>query len=1341
MTDKDYPFSVFVSYFTGNEPFLTDHIINGRKILPGVVYLEMSRAAVALATDINEKSNSIQLSDSFFLLPMIVNEKCKVEISVYPGAKGEFGIEVQTEQGIHFQSKARVIEKTMNSGNVHQLAVIDLLALEQKCTTIGPAGQEFYDNFKKKGINLGSSLRGIKSIKKGTDCALVNAIIPGSSNLGIMLSPGIFDSFIQSCDVLADDQERVRLPYGVMKTEIFGELKDQMYGFLEKSEKGIDIIIFDDKGEIKVRITDFIGRELESQDDQLVFYKPVLQYEQSEFIAEKAISIIQGKKDYFELVKSLLTTSKKLIADKIDNHTIEVVLSEDKPAWQGAVAALKTITLEYPKIKYRVKYGDKYLSTQYNPVNTNTVPAYKWPDNRIILISGGLGGIGKIIAKDIAEKSKGCKLILVGRSELTEDKMEFIKYIESLGTFVEYISCDITKKNEVDSLFSKYSHIDGIIHGAGINRDNLIIKKNEDDVIKVLAPKVSGVDYLDQASSKMKLDYFIALSSIAGTLGNAGQIDYSAANGYMDTFIKNRNQMVKDNKRSGKSISINWPLWESDGMQIDDETKRNLFKVFKVKPMPAASGLEALKKIIAGDNEQVIVLYGNPKAIESMFSKPEPAIQKIQKQKPHYDSEVLAKQLLHEVRNLTAEYLKRPVQELDDNLDWANFGLDSILLSGFVNKINSYFNLNLMPPVLFEATNINLLSSFLAENFSEMLAERYVPGNKEKKDESKADGSAEPEKVRLSPFAQNLKKAYKSTITYREKDVAVVGISCRIAGARNLDEFWNVLDKEMCMVKEIPSDRWDWRDYPGVVKWGSFIDGVDEFDPLFFGISPAEAIYMAPEQRLLMQYVWECMENAGYGIDELKGSNTGLFVGYGTSGYTHFLKNLPIEAYSAAGMVPSIGPNRISYYMDWHGPSNPIDTACSSALVAVHQAVQAIRSGQIDQAFVGGVNLILSPDVYISFTKSGMLSEDGKCKTFSDKANGYVRGEGVGILMLKPLKSAIRDGNVIYAVVKGTAVNHGGRTNSMTAPNPKAQADVIKKAIEDSGLDFKRINYIECHGTGTPLGDPVEIRGLKSVEADLLSEDSEKHICKIGSIKTNIGHLEIAAGIAGLIKVILQMKNKKIAKSLHCDKINPYIDLSSSSFEIAQNASEWLVPAGQTRAAGVSSFGFGGVNAHVVLEEYQEVNYSSHNTTDKPKTQLIVFSAFNEENLIKYVAQYTDFLSSMTDGPELLKQIAYTLQMGRTEMQERLVFIVNSVSELSEMIKSFVSSNGKQISDKIIRGSAKTKGAEKTEFVEMQTGREHFRKLVDDNEYQKIAELWVNGKTIDWKSLQHEQVI
>ncbi|TAK71814.1 MAG: polyketide synthase, partial [Gammaproteobacteria bacterium] len=407
--------------------------------------------------------------------------------------------------------------------------------------------------------------------------------------------------------------------------------------------------------------------------------------------------------------------------------------------------------------------------------------------------------------------------------------------------------------------------------------------------------------------------------------------------------------------------------------------------------------------------------------------------------------------------------------------------------------------------------------------------------------------------------------------------IAIIGMSCRFPGANNYMEYWDNLVQNINSVTEIPADRWDWREYVGTPKWGGFIQDIDKFDPLFFKISPTEANYIDPQHRIFLEATWHAIEDAGYDPRSLAGKKIGVYVGVSKNDYAELMREnkVPIISFLSTGTVHSIIANRVSYLLDFHGKSEVVDTACSSFMVALNNAVRDIQLGLCESAVVGGVNAILTPTMYISHSKSGMLSDDGVCRSFDEKANGYVRGEGVGVIFLKPLKQAQQDGDPIWGIVRGISISHGGKSNFLTAPKASSQAAVISAALQDANVSPSSVSYIEAHGTGTPLGDPIEIEALK--EAYPI-----KNRCGIGSVKTNIGHLESAAGVAGLIKILLSFRYKTIPQSLHFTKLNPYIKLEDSPFYIVEENTEWQHT---PLRAGLSAFGMGGVNAHAILEE------------------------------------------------------------------------------------------------------------------------------------------------------------
>ena len=407
------------------------------------------------------------------------------------------------------------------------------------------------------------------------------------------------------------------------------------------------------------------------------------------------------------------------------------------------------------------------------------------------------------------------------------------------------------------------------------------------------------------------------------------------------------------------------------------------------------------------------------------------------------------------------------------------------------------------------------------------------------------DGSAPPEGGRRGS-AGDLPGAEPR---HREP-VAIVGIGCRFPGASSPRAFWRLLRDGIDAVGEVPADRWPVEEFyhpdprtPGKMnsRWGGFLQGVDGFDPHFFGISPREAERMDPQQRLLLEVTWEALEDAGIPPRSLAGSATGVWVGIGMSDYGRWLfeEGALSDAYAGTGGALSIAANRLSYSLDLRGPSMAVDSACSASLVAVDRACRSLWRGETELALAAGVNLLLAPEVTVNFSQAGFLASDGRSKAFDARADGYVRSEGAGVVVLKPLSRARAAGDPIYAVVRGGAVNQDGRSNGLTAPNPRAQERLIADACRDAGVEPSAVQAVEAHGTGTALGDPIEARALGTV---LGAGRAPAAPCSLGSVKTNLGHLETAAGIAGLIKMALCLHHRRLVPSLHYEEGNPRID-------------------------------------------------------------------------------------------------------------------------------------------------------------------------------------------------------
>jgi acyl transferase domain-containing protein/glutamate-1-semialdehyde aminotransferase len=500
--------------------------------------------------------------------------------------------------------------------------------------------------------------------------------------------------------------------------------------------------------------------------------------------------------------------------------------------------------------------------------------------------------------------------------------------------------------------------------------------------------------------------------------------------------------------------------------------------------------------------------------------------------------------------------------------------------------------------------------------------------------------------------------------TARSEPIAVVGLACRFPAAPDPDAYWRLLREGRSGIGDIPADRWDVDAHydpdpeaPGrmYTRRGGFLDDVAGFDAGFFGISPREAKRMDPQQRLLLEVAWEALEHAGRDPRASRGSRTGVYVGISESEYLHLLQQVgdPVELADLTGTALSVAAGRLAYHLGLHGPTIALDTACSSALVAVHLAVSGLRAGEADLALAGGVGLLLAPDSFVAFCKGGALAADGRCKTFDAGADGYARGEGAGMVVLKRLADARRDGDHVHAVIRGTAVTQDGRTNGLTAPNGHAQEAVIRAALADARLTPDQVGYVEAHGTGTPLGDPIELAALGAVFGDAP--------VVVGAAKTNIGHLEAAAGMAGLIKVVQALRHQEIPPNLNFGTPNPHIPWDRLPVTVPTSVLPWPLGA---PAAGVSSFGFSGTNAHVILEPAPPVE---RDLEERPR-HVLALSARSEEALRELAGRHLGFLATEPDFAD----VCHTVATGRTHFTHRLAVPASTSREAATALTAFV---------------------------------------------------------------------
>ncbi len=691
-------------------------------------------------------------------------------------------------------------------------------------------------------------------------------------------------------------------------------------------------------------------------------------------------------------------------------------------------------------------------------------------------------------------------------------------------------------------------------------------------------------------------------------------------------------------------------------------------------------------------------------------------------------------------KGLLSKELQLTKEELELNVPFEKYGIDSFMVNRLTNVLEGVFG-RLDRTLFFEYLTLNELVDYFIQEHSEKLlglSHTSTDAQPQQKEKLMRHNEGRP---RFSSLEDRIPLPIDKGIKDNSPDsVAIIGLSGRYPGATDIHEFWENLRQGRDSITEIPRDRWEIKDFytsekeimgKSYSKWGGFMEGIDKFDPLFFNISPNEAQLMDPQERLFIQTVWEAIEDAGYTSARLQGKKenkeksadkVGVYAGvmfqdYSLLGVQQFENGDPLPD----GIDGNIA-NRVSYFFDFQGPSITLDTMCSSSLTAIHMACQGLLTGDAQVAIAGGVNICTHPYKYLMLCQKQFLSSRGRCESFGKEGNGYVPAEGVGAIVLKPLRRALAEGDHIYGVIKGTSINHGGKTNGYTVPNPNAQSATIREAIEKARVRPEDFSYIEAHGTGTSLGDPIEIKGLTKA---FLSEN--KQYCSIGSVKSNIGHAESAAGIAGVTKVLLQLQHRTLVPSLHASQLNPHIDFEKTPFKVQQVSEEWTNKGGQPRLAGISSFGAGGSNAHIIIEEHivPELGLGQ-----KPQTEhtpvIIVLSARNKEQLQKQVQNLKKYVDASKNLN--LPDIAYTLQIGREAMDERLAFTVKDNDSLVRTLKNYLKGDNKGILSNNVKGI-------KTDSVEGTWRDEEVARAIENKNSASLLSFWVQGRDIDWRQL------
>ncbi|MCZ7434199.1 SDR family NAD(P)-dependent oxidoreductase [Streptomyces sp. WMMC1477] len=962
---------------------------------------------------------------------------------------------------------------------------------------------------------------------------------------------------------------------------------------------------------------------------------------------------------------------------------IDLPSGPDERSWRQVAALLADREHGEDQIAVRAQGA---LGRRMRRAPLDGTPARRWQPTGTVLITGGTGAIGGHLARWAAE-SGAPHVLLLSRSGVDAPGADDLRAeLTATGTRVTVAACDITDAAAcaaaIEDATVDQPPVRTVIHAAGAIRPAFLTDLTTEDLHANAHAKVVGARVLDELFGEdADLDAFVLFSSNAAVWGNAGHGAYAAANAHLDALARARRA------RGLTATSVAWGAWDAGGMLDAHDSEENLRRR-GVLAMPSALALAALRTALDHDETTVAVADIDWERFAPSFTsvRPSPLLAELpevrriaeasEASQPQDATSTAAfaqrlegltegarnRLLLDLVRSHAAEVLgHRSADEVAADRAFRDLGFDSLTAVQLRNALTAATGLRLPATLVFDYPTPQALVRHLA---TEIL---QSPPQGESASVSAAEG----------PGAT------------ADEPIAIVGMACHYpGGVRSPEDLWRLVAEGTDAVGGFPTDRgWDLaalydpdpeRAGTSNVRQGGFLRDVADFDADFFGISPREALAMDPQQRLMLETSWEALERAGIAPPSLAGTATGVYVGALTADYFSRLDRLPeeLEGYMGTGMAGSVVSGRVAYSLGLEGPAVTVDTACSSSLVALHMAAQGLRNGECSLALAGGVTVMSSPAGFVEFSRQGVLSVDGRCKAFSAAADGFGASEGVGVLVLERLSDAVRHGHQVLALVPGSAVNQDGASNGLSAPNGPSQQRVIRKALAGARLAPQEVDAVEAHGTGTSLGDPIEAQALLATYGQGRGHGSPLWL---GSIKSNIGHAAAAAGVAGVIKMVMAMRHGLLPRTLHAEEPSAHIDWSSGSVELLNEPVEWKAD-GRPRRAGVSSFGISGTNAHVILEQapLQQPQHEEQGpepadeqgqdrAAERARTAFgavpLPISARSAEALAGQAERLRQFLLAGSPEQTPLADLGWSLATTRAELEHRGVVLARSHDE------------------------------------------------------------------------------
>ncbi|MCY3752148.1 MAG: SDR family NAD(P)-dependent oxidoreductase [Gammaproteobacteria bacterium] len=906
--------------------------------------------------------------------------------------------------------------------------------------------------------------------------------------------------------------------------------------------------------------------------------------------------------------------------------------------------------------------------------------------DRTYLVTGGLGGIGCAVAGWLADHGAGA-IVLNGRRDPDAAAQEVIEALKDRGVRVQVELADMTDMAAVDGMLARVDRelppLGGVIHSVGVLSDGALTNQSWDRFEEVLWPKILGGWHLHRATADRDLDFFILFSSRVGVMGNPGQANHAAANAFLDQLAGHRRALGLP----GQAIA--WGAWSDIGEAAEQRDRIDRQRsALGGRWFTPQQGIRALDRLVRQDATTAVVMSMDWSVFEEAVEERPPLLEDLLST----DSDDIAKNaaspddLLTSLREapatmheeLLVSFLQQEVQAVlrlqsapEPKVGFFDLGMDSLMAVELRNRLNRAFSgeYTASNTVVFDYPDVAVLAGHLAQELGEVIGTPAPPGTK-----PETQPGTQPE----TPARPEPEPALRS----EDDGIAIIGMACRFPGAPDLEAFWRQLEAGADAVTDGRRDFDTWDEYMETLstthsdyRRGAFLEEIDKFDARFFRISPIEARMMDPRQRMLLETCWQALEDAGIDPERLRGSRTGIYAGIGTSEYRDLMAKTGYGV-SYLGTAASMSVGRIAFILGVEGPAIPVELNCASSLVAIHYALAGLRQGEVDMALAGGASAILSPGITREMADLGMLSRGGRCRAFDASADGFVRGEGCGMVVLKRLVDAEADGDRIWSVIRGSAVNQNGASAGPTVPNGPAQERVIEAALAQAGVTPAEVDYLEAHGAGSEMGDPIEVQAAAAVYGRGRADNQP---LLIGSVKTNIGHLEPAAGVAGLIKTVLAMTRGMIPKQLHFENPTPHLDWDRLPVRVASEAVNWSEHPRRPPRAGVSAFGISGTNAHVVVEGYGDTDLpAAEDAPGEAETWFLPLSGKTGEALRDLAQRYLLWLDERTEespsggdaAATLLADMAWTAGVGRSHFTYRKGIVFNDPASLREGLEA-----------------------------------------------------------------------